>query len=292
MRSVRIDPLPFGFRFSKLFFSPGGTAFLFRVSTRVDMATRRSNSWFAFLCEGSTSTLPSGTEVPASMLQQFPEEVRDTRIFRVSEMHPRIICPRILESNNCDRPANCPNLHPDFIAERRVVPDLICHQWFQAVCGFGDRCWHQHGDTIDSAMRLSVQTQTSPRRECSPFLYDPQNGGTIRQINREEAARMISTSLAQFRLNTIRSGTSEQTGQPTMTTRVLPDLIWLNRSGPMRTPDGTPTCFTDRSGSWNISSPSTFPATFSPWLFLDESAVPDSDKVILPTGETSDSHAG
>ena len=205
------------------------------------MATRRSNSWFAFLCEGSTSTLLSGTEVPASMLHQFLEEVRDTRIFRVSEMHTRIICPRILESNNCDRPANCPNLHPDFIAERWAVPDLICHQWFQGVCGFGDRCWHQHGDTFDSAMRLSVQTQTSPRREGSAFLYDPQNGGTIRQINREEAARMISTSLAQFRLNTIRKwhfGTNWTTyyDYPSFARSDLAQQIWADEDA-RRDPD-------------------------------------------------------
>ena len=44
------------------------------------MATRRSSSWYAFLCEGSTSSLPPGTEIPSSMLSQFPEEVRDSRI--------------------------------------------------------------------------------------------------------------------------------------------------------------------------------------------------------------------
>ena len=92
-------------------------------------------------------------------------------------------------------------MHPDFIAERWVVPGLICHKWFQGICGFGDRCWNQHGDTFDNAVALAIQTQQGLRRNMAPFLYDP---GTIRQINRDEARRMIRTTILQYRMSTIR----------------------------------------------------------------------------------------
>ena len=133
------------------------------------MATRRSSSWYAFLREGSTSSLPPGTEIPSSMLSQFPEEVRDSRIVKMSEMKYGI-CPRILLSKNCDRGTNCPCFHPDFIADTWVAPDLLCHKWFQGVCSFGTRCCNQHGDTFDDAMRRSVHTESTSSRWSAVLL--------------------------------------------------------------------------------------------------------------------------
>ena len=85
-----------------------------------------------------------------------------------------------------------------------MVPDLICHKWFQGICGFGDRCWNQHGDTFDNAVALAIQTQQGLRRHVAPFLYDPADGGTIRQIDRDEARRVICATILRYRMSTIR----------------------------------------------------------------------------------------
>ena len=41
-------------------------------------------------------------------------------------------------------------------------------------------------------------------RVFDEILYDPLDGGTIRQINREEARRMIRTTTLQYRMSAIR----------------------------------------------------------------------------------------
>ncbi|CAE7865000.1 unnamed protein product [Symbiodinium microadriaticum] len=170
------------------------------------MAFARSQSFFDFLCEGDETRLPEGAEVPRCILEQFPVTVRDRSLIQVPG--PRLnrnICDRIIRSRNCDRLSNCPHIHPDFIAERWVVPDLLCHKWFQGTCGFGDRCWNQHGETFDKAVALAIQTQQGLRREMAPFLYDPgAAGGSIRQVDREEARRYIKATIMQFRMSTIR----------------------------------------------------------------------------------------
>ncbi|CAE7330768.1 unnamed protein product [Symbiodinium necroappetens] len=145
---------------------------------------------------GDATRIPEGVDVPRGLLEQFPEKVQDSNVLQVPG--PRInrnVCDRIANGRNCDRLSNCPNLHPDCIAERWVVPDLLCHKWFQGICGFGDRCWNQHGDTFDNAVALAIQTQQGLRRDMAPFLYDPADGGTIRQINREAARRMFRTTI-------------------------------------------------------------------------------------------------
>ncbi|OLQ10165.1 hypothetical protein AK812_SmicGene6101 [Symbiodinium microadriaticum] len=171
------------------------------------LATGPLHQWVRLLDYGSDETrLPEGAEVPRCILEQFPVTVRDRSLIQVPG--PRLnrnICDRIIRSRNCDRLSNCPHIHPDFIAERWVVPDLLCHKWFQGTCGFGDRCWNQHGETFDKAVALAIQTQQGLRREMAPFLYDPgAAGGSIRQVDREEARRYIKATIMQFRMSTIR----------------------------------------------------------------------------------------
>ncbi|CAE7536089.1 unnamed protein product [Symbiodinium microadriaticum] len=74
----------------------------------------------------------------------------------------------------------------------------------EGICGFGDRCWNQHGDTFDNAVALAIQTQQGLRRHVAPFLYDPADGGTIRQIDRDEARRVICATILRYRMSTIR----------------------------------------------------------------------------------------
>ena len=105
------------------------------------MSFVRSQSFFEFLCEGDATRLREGVEVPRCILEQFPMTVHDRSIIQVpGPRMQRNICDRIINNRNCDRLSNCPHIHPDFIAERWVVPDLLCHKWFQGTCGFGDRC--------------------------------------------------------------------------------------------------------------------------------------------------------
>ena len=171
------------------------------------MAFVRAQSFYEFLCEGDATRLPEGaTEVPRSILEQFPVTVHDRSLIQVpGPSMQRNICDRIINNRNCDKLSNCPHIHPDFIAERWVVPDLLCHKWFQGTCGYGDRCWNQHGETFDRALALAIQTQQGLRREMPPFLYDPgAAGGSIRQVDREEARRYIKATLMQFRMSTIK----------------------------------------------------------------------------------------
>ena len=168
------------------------------------LPARRSNSWFDFLREGTVSSLPPGIEIPPSMLAQFPEEVQDPRILSVADVN-RGICPRILQSKNCDKMTNCPYLHPDFMSGKWVVPDLICHKWFQGVCHYGGRCCNQHGGTFDDAMRRAVRAQQQLRRDRPPFSFDSVDGGTTRQVNPDDASRMISNRMTLYRLNTARN---------------------------------------------------------------------------------------
>ena len=170
------------------------------------MAFVRSQSFYEFLCEGDATRLPEGAEVPRCILEQFPVTVQDRSLIQVpGPRMQRNICDRVINNRNCDRLSNCPHIHPDFIAERWVVPDLLCHKWFQGTCGFGDRCWNQHGETFDKAIALAIQTQQGLRREMAPFMYDPgAAGGSIRQVDREEARRYIKATIMQFRMSTIR----------------------------------------------------------------------------------------
>ena len=171
------------------------------------MAFVRTQSFYEFLCEGDALRLPEGaTEVPRSILEQFPVTVQDRSVIQVpGPRMQRNICDRIINNRNCDKLSNCPHIHPDFISERWVVPDLLCHKWFQGTCGYGDRCWNQHGETFDRAIALAIQTQQGLRREMPPFLYDPgAAGGSIRQVDREEARRYIKATLIQFRMSTIK----------------------------------------------------------------------------------------
>ena len=177
----------------------------FRLSSIV-MALVRSQSFFEFLCEGDATRFPEGVDLPRCILEQFPVTVQDKGILQVpSARIPRQICDRIVNSRNCDKLSNCPHIHPDFIAERWVVPDLLCHKWFQGTCGFGDRCWNQHGETFDRAIALAMQTQQGLCPDMEPFLYDPSiAGGSIRQVDREDARRFIKATIMQFRMSTIK----------------------------------------------------------------------------------------
>ncbi|CAE7220070.1 unnamed protein product [Symbiodinium microadriaticum] len=170
------------------------------------MALVCSQSFYEFLCEGDATRLLEGAEVPRCILEQFPVTVHDRSLIQVpGPRMQRNICDRIINNHNCDRLSNCPHIHPDFIAERWVVPDLLCHKWFQGTCGFGERCWNQHGETFDKAIALAMQTQQGLRREMAPFMYDPgAAGGWMRQVDREEARRYIKATVMQFRMSTIK----------------------------------------------------------------------------------------
>ena len=101
------------------------------ISPSISMAFVRSQSFYDFLCEGDATRLPEGAEVPRCILEQFPVTVQDRSLIQVpGPRMQRNICDRIVSYRNCDRLSNCPHIHPDFIAERWVVPDLLCHKWF------------------------------------------------------------------------------------------------------------------------------------------------------------------
>ncbi|CAE7485471.1 unnamed protein product [Symbiodinium sp. CCMP2456] len=164
------------------------------------MVTRRSNSWLDFLCEGGTTLMPRGVHIPPSMLEQFPEEVENDKIIYV-DTTDWVVCPRILRSKNCDCRRNCPCLHPDFVGGFWGVPDLICRKWFQGICGYDSRCWNQHADTFDEAMRAANQVQALLRGSRTPFSYETTDKGILQQVSRAEASRMITTTMARYRLD-------------------------------------------------------------------------------------------
>ena len=167
------------------------------------MAEIRSSSWFEFLCEGTPSSLPRGASVPATMVEQFPEEV-EARMMYLEDTRQQI-CPRILESKNCDQQNNCQCLHPDFVGGSWVVPNLLCHKWFQGTCQHGTGCWNQHGNTFDDAMRTANRVQALLRGRRAPFSYDPADGGTIKSVSRAEAVTMIHQTMARYRLDVMKS---------------------------------------------------------------------------------------
>ena len=57
------------------------------------------------------------------------------------------------------------------INEHWVVPDIICHKWFQGCCDRGDRCWNQHGFTFDAALRQALRVQNQLRGDEPPYSY-------------------------------------------------------------------------------------------------------------------------
>jgi len=141
--------------------------------------------------------------VPKSMVEQFPEEVEQSMV-RLEDTKLQI-CPRILESKNCDQPTNCRNLHPDFVGGSWVVPNLLCHKWFQGTCSHGTSCWNQHGNTFDDAMRTANRRQYLLRGNRSPFAYDPADGGIIKPVSRADATTMIHRTMARYRLDVMKS---------------------------------------------------------------------------------------
>ena len=120
-----------------------------------------------------------------------------------SEESNRSVCPRLFESKSCTT-TNCSCLHPDFLNEHWVVPDIICHKWFQGCCDPGDRCWNQHGFTFDAALRQALRVQNQLRGDEPPCNHSSEGGGVIRQVSREQARAWIQKSTAHFRRTQIR----------------------------------------------------------------------------------------
>ncbi|CAE7899129.1 unnamed protein product [Symbiodinium microadriaticum] len=110
----------------------------------------------ALFMGGDATRMPEGVEVPASLLEQFPEKVKDSSVLQVPG--PRAsVASEIAAGINMMIPSTEPS---------------------------------------HSRSKLS--------RVFDEILYDPLDGGTIRQINREEARRMIRTTTLQYRMSAIR----------------------------------------------------------------------------------------
>ena len=164
------------------------------------MARARESSRFSFLCEGTMESLSA--PVPTSMLEIYPEKVQSEAVVPLRGIR-RSVCPRLFESKNCNT-SNCSYLHPNFLNEQRVVPDIICHKWFQGCCDRGSRCWNQHGFAFDAALCQALRVQNQLRGDEPPYNYSSDDGGVIRQVNREKARAWIQKSMAHFRHTQIR----------------------------------------------------------------------------------------
>ena len=151
---------------------------------KLRMARHRDSSWFSFLCEGTIER--SVAPVPASMLEVYPEVVGSEAVIPLRDIG-REVCPRLFESKNCRDSHNCTYLH-----------------WFQGCCDQGGRCWNQHGVTFDAALRQALRAQDQLRGDEPPYNYSAEDGGVIRQVNREQARAWIQKSMAHFRHTPIR----------------------------------------------------------------------------------------
>ena len=103
------------------------------------------------------------------MLEIYPDKVLSEAVVPLRGIK-RSVCPRLFESKNCNT-SNCSYLHPDFLNEHWVVPDIICHKWFQGCCDRGDRCWNQHASMRRYARHFEFRTNfvaTSPRTTIAP----------------------------------------------------------------------------------------------------------------------------
>ena len=116
----------------------------------------------------------------------------------------RQFVPDIIKERNCNNRTNCPHFHPDFINDHWVVPDFICHKWFQGICEYPNSCWNQHGKTFDSAFRPAFHIQLSSRGRYPPVQFRSDEGGTMRQINRRDAERLIMHTMGDFRRREVR----------------------------------------------------------------------------------------
>ena len=161
----------------------------------------RYDSWDAFLCHGSFETFDG--IIPRSMLAVYPEEVVNDKIIPYREFG-LTVCHRYHEGRNCNNRTNCSHFHPDFINDHWVVPDFICHKWFQGTCEYPNCCWNQHGRTFDSALRSAFIIQPSSRGRYPPVQFRSEEGGTMRQINRRDAARIIMHTMGDFRRREVR----------------------------------------------------------------------------------------
>eukprot|EP00439_Symbiodinium_sp_Y106_P069718 s4554_g12.t1 len=99
---------------------------------------------------------------------------------------------------------DCRQFHRDFINDHWMVPDFICHKWFQGTCEYPNSCWNQHGMTFDSALRMAFNIQLASRGRHPPVQFRSDNGGTMRQINRKDAEQLIMTTMGDFRRRGVR----------------------------------------------------------------------------------------
>ena len=161
----------------------------------------RSDSWDAFLCHGSCETFDAA--IPRSMLAVYPEVVANSTVIAYKEFGSSI-CPRYHQGKNCNNRTNCLHFHPDFINDHWMVPDFICH-WFQGTCEYPNSCWNQHGGmTFDSALRMAFNIQLASRGRHPPVQFRSADGGTMRQINRADAERIIMSTMGDFRRREFR----------------------------------------------------------------------------------------
>ena len=147
----------------------------------------RSDSRDAFLCHGSFES----------------QDVANSKIIPYKDVGSTV-CPRYHQGKNCNNRTNCPHFHPDFINDHWVVPDFICHKWFQGICEYPNSCWNQHGKTFDSAFRPAFHIQLSSRGRYPPVQFRSDEGGTMRQINRRDAERLIMHTMGDFRRREVR----------------------------------------------------------------------------------------
>eukprot|EP00439_Symbiodinium_sp_Y106_P026574 s129_g3.t1 len=86
-----------------------------------------------------------------------------------------------------------------------MVPDFIYHKWFQGTCEYPNSCWNQHGGmTFDSALRVAFNIQLASRGRHPPVQFRSADGGTMRQINRADAERIIMSTMGDFRRREFR----------------------------------------------------------------------------------------
>ena len=79
-----------------------------------------------------------------------------------------------------------------------------CPTSFQGTCECPNSCWNQHGRTFDSALRSAFNIQLSSRGRYPPVQFRSEEGGTMRQINHRDAARIIMHTMGDFRRREVR----------------------------------------------------------------------------------------
>ena len=144
----------------------------------------RSDSWDAFLCHGSFETFDG--IIPRSILAVYPEEVANDKIIPYKNSGRRSV--------------------PDITRARTAITApiaLTSTPTLSTIIGWSPTSSATSGPS-DSALRSAFNVQLSSRGRYPPVQFRSEEGGTTRQINRRDAARIIMHTMGDFRRREVR----------------------------------------------------------------------------------------